>query len=1297
MRRIKHFFFLLCLLVAGAQSAWAKDGYTFYRSCTFQNFTFLLYTYSGDITSYPDLAVLAGINGTDENVTVPNYIEDGGTKYYVECGSDTISNNYVKTLTFQRSYNFSKVVSSTINSDYVGHHFDSYLSCPQLTKIVFEGSVSGMNWDWMGTGTAPHLLCENLTDIFFMGYAPTLSGNWSDYSTAPASNITAHVAEWTAEQCQDKHAHANVWNEFAAVVPCSGISETVTVTASVSAGGAFQISGESALTNGSQTYEAEKYSGLTFFAYPSSTDYLVAHVYVNGTDVISQMTTQSDGKLKYTIANLQDDVTISVVGEEAHVTVTASVSGGGRFQKSGGQELTYGSQEYEVDTHSTFTFLASADGGCQVAHVYLNGRDIIEEMEQLSNGKLRYTIEDIRDDVYISVVGESLYEDAWVSVSPGGKVTYTKNNVPTNITSSAYVRIDNGSTQDLFIIPNEGYELDKYWIGNPYPMQDFTETTGLLALEPQEDGSYKLTIDHGFNILFTFKKTGITDGTVTVSASVSGGGRFQKSGGQELTYGSQEYVVDGHSDFTFTVSAGNSSQVAHVYLNGKDIIEEMEQQANGKLKYTIEDICDNVYISVVGDSTIQTAYITTTPGGKVTYTKNDVPKEIATWDYVEFPVDSSLDLFIVPDEGYELEKYWIEGPPIQDFTETTGMLALVPQDDGSYKLTIDHGFSLLFTFKAKDLITFQDDAVRAICVAAGWDTDGDEQISKAEAAAVESLNANGSSSSVFYNNTDITSFTELQYFTGLTTLKSAFYGCSALEEVIVPYGVTNLNSAFGECLALKKVVIPETVTNIERAFGLVINSENISSLEHMTLPSGLETIGQYAFVKSGLKSIDIPENVTTIGNFAFHSCVNLKMLYIPSAVTSIAGFNDLGNSLSFHNCTGLEAIVVDAQNSNYKSPDGCNAIIEKSSNKLILGCRNTMIPDGVVTLGGYSFFKQPITSVVIPASVSAIEAYCFNNCADLAMVECKRETPPSIAGTSFRGINGDAVLKVPYGCAEAYSSWAQYFGGGIVEAENAVTPVFEYRKEIILAADFPSVRMHTTFNNNGADGIDEITSRHYLSMLPSKYTYQLQVPKDLESFRPVIVMKNGEDVTYDLLEDIDDNYYYYGMQSAANETWEISYDTRHRQAFVVKGGTALSTGVVGNWNYELIWDDDFAYFVPNGVLTFDLPSYDSNKNTYMSLEFSLRPNETFKAIRNGVDVTDLFSSRTGGNTNNPLVIYTLAEVNGGDTQAAYGFQMRDPAVWEITIDDGSGKFDVNSDGEINVSDVTSLVNKILHP
>ena len=82
--------------------------------------------------------------------------------------------------------------------------------------------------------------------------------------------------------------------------------------------------------------------------------------------------------------------------------------------------------------------------------------------------------------------------------------------------------------------------------------------------------------------------------------------------------------------------------------------------------------------------------------------------------------------------------------------------------------------------------------------------------------------------------------------------------------------------------------------------------------------------------------------------------------------------------------------------------------------------------------------------------------------------------------------------------------------------------------------------------------------------------------------------------------------------------------------------------------------------------------------------------KTFTAIRNGVNVTGSFASRALSTSG--FRLYELDENNG-----EFSFDMREPATWIITIDDGSGQYDVNRDGSINVSDVTKLVDKILHP
>ena len=106
-------------------------------------------------------------------------------------------------------------------------------------------------------------------------------------------------------------------------------------------------------------------------------------------------------------------------------------------------------------------------------------------------------------------------------------------------------------------------------------------------------------------------------------------------------------------------------------------------------------------------------------------------------------------------------------------------------------------------------ITFADAKVKALCVA-NWDTDGDGELSEAEAAAVTSLGT------VFKFNAQITSFDELQYFTGITSIgKQEFIYCEKLTSVTIPNSVKSIgNGAFNFCYGLTSVNIPNSVTDI---------------------------------------------------------------------------------------------------------------------------------------------------------------------------------------------------------------------------------------------------------------------------------------------------------------------------------------------------------------------------------------------------------------------------------------------------------------------------------------------------
>lgn len=58
--------------------------------------------------------------------------------------------------------------------------------------------------------------------------------------------------------------------------------------------------------------------------------------------------------------------------------------------------------------------------------------------------------------------------------------------------------------------------------------------------------------------------------------------------------------------------------------------------------------------------------------------------------------------------------------------------------------------------------------------------------------------------------------------------------------------------------------------------------QNIKTLENITLPSTLQTIGAYAFYSTGLTTINIPASVTSIGSYAFYGISGITQVTVNS-------------------------------------------------------------------------------------------------------------------------------------------------------------------------------------------------------------------------------------------------------------------------------------------------------------------------------------------------------------------------------------------------------------------------------
>lgn len=633
----------------------------------------------------------------------------------------------------------------------------------------------------------------------------------------------------------------------------------------------------------------------------------------------------------------------------------------------------------------------------------------------------RYTIE-IKDGG-LSVTDSYTSKESWYSPSfkkEWGKLLYVNQSLANNETNDGYVYVWSLHFANCYVLP----VIVTPGSTSPLWNLNYAENT---AFEKYNSAVYK--DDKWLNAMAydgLSEMRWSREGTIVDSKEYEAASNVNWDEGNGISVYTNRYAIEYPNIGRFTSTDSNTG----VYMGSWDGLHR--------------SWVDQEYVDENRAPQIWEASLNVGKYGKVIYNGEEIRDgcKVVSTEERKLP-DWQFQIF--PDEGYAVDSVGLDGVDITKYL-IDSVLKLK-----SVRRTFTMEVRFVKVVTEQTHIYFKDPAVKSICVSK-WDSDKNGELSKDEAAAVISLG------DAFTFNDEITSFDELQYFTGLKKLNdNEFTRCISLTSLTIPASVTSIvGSALGGCSSLKSFKLAEGNNSFIIDNGVLYNKVKTKLIccpagktGSLSLPESVIEIGANSFYNCALlTSVSLPSSVQKIGDGAFVGCSGLTSFNIPASLGQY--YLGLGEG-AFVECTNLTEFTVEAANTNYQAVDGVLFELNNNTPITLVAYPNKKsdkytIPEMTAIIRDYAFCKTDIKELVFPNMLLSIGDNAFGYCPKLEKVTTNMQIPSiTTLVSAFSNSTGTAKLYVPKGTKPLYlalEGWNSFGSDNIMESSGEGSPMF---------------------------------------------------------------------------------------------------------------------------------------------------------------------------------------------------------------------------------------------------------------